>query len=366
VRWTVWLGRAGLLLGGLVAGVVLADCAAGRVQPHGAADLLFNAPDNAPQGIYVNDPDLVFVPTPGFSGTMRSLGYAVPLRFNEHSLRGPEVGAKSGTRWLAVGDSFTLSAQVTEEETFAGRLAAKRGWEVWNAGADGYSTWQAARRYASLDEELDLDGVLLTFFLGNDFQDNQRFPMELQRAANREAGQPIHGKPIPWTTRFLMRHSYLYGQWLIRGRVAAMASPDSHERQRWQGELMPFTRHGTGRIQALLRDTEGALQELAQTAKRNGDPVVVAIAPPAFVIDTERVGPTFELVGLDPSEADLHAPGRTVRELVERAGLTACDLVAPLEAARGDEPLYFTYDGHWTARGHEVVASALDACLSEL
>ena len=43
--------------------------------------------------------------------------------------------------------------------------------------------------------------------------------------------------------------------------------------------------------------------------KTAGDtPLIVAIAPPAFVIDTARMAPTFSLVGLDPQQAALEAP----------------------------------------------------------
>lgn len=361
-----WLGRLGLVLGGLVVGVLAADCGARFLQPHGAADLLFNAPDNAPDGLYVSDPELVYLPRPGFRGTMKSLGYRVSIRFNELGLRGPEVGAKTERpRWLAAGDSFTLALQVPEEQTFSERLAAARGWEVWNSGADGYSTWQAARRYAQLDEELELDGLVVVFFLGNDFEDNRRFPMDLQRAQERRAGEVMSNRRFSPLVTFLLRNSYIYGWWLVRERAAALGDQASPERRRWADELKPFTRGGGGAINARISETRRALEELGRTMRSAGDPVLVAIAPPAFVVDQERVAPTFELVGLDPADAALEAPGQALARELERQGLPSCDLVGPLQAARdrGEGPLYFTYDGHWTAEGHRVVAEALDACL---
>ncbi len=186
------LGRLALLVGGLLLGLVLADQGARLISPHGAADLLFGAPDDAPQGMYLTDPELVYRPKPGFEGTLRSLGYRVPLRFNRLGLRGPELAEpKDSPRWLAVGDSFTLSPQVPEAETFQGRMSAQGRVELLNAGVDGYSTWQATRRYQELAEQVALDGVLLTFFLGNDYEDNRRFRSELDRARSRPAGQPI-------------------------------------------------------------------------------------------------------------------------------------------------------------------------------
>lgn len=361
-----WLGRLALLGGGLLIGLVAAELAARLISPHAAADILFQAPDNAPQGMYVNDPELVFVPKAGFEATSRSLGYAVQLRFNALALRGPEVEAATGPRWLAVGDSFTLSPQVSEAETFSGRLAASQGMEVWNAGVDGYSTWQATRRYQRVVDALQPDGVLLTYFLGNDLQDNQRFQMELSRARQRPAGQVIYGLPVPFWQRALMRWSFIYGQWRVHQRLVEMERPDSPERQRWQRELLPFTRRGGGQINALIGDTTSALEELSRRVSEHRDRLMVAVAPPAFAVDPSRLASTFELVGLDPAEADLHAPGQAVLQVLAKLHIPACDLMPALEAAQAKgQQLYFTWDGHWTPDGHAVVAEALGACLRE-
>ena len=61
-----------------------------------------------------------------------------------------------------------MAAQVAEADTFAARLGEDLGVEIFNAGVDGYGTMQALRHYQQLDTKLDLDGVLLTFFVGND------------------------------------------------------------------------------------------------------------------------------------------------------------------------------------------------------
>ena len=130
-----------------------------------------------------------------FEGTMRSLGCGCPCGSTAWGCRGPEPApAGSGpARWLAVGDSFTLSPQVTEAETFAGQLSAGGQNEVFSTGVDDYSTWQATRRYQRLDEPLGVDGVLLTFFLGNDYEDNRRFRSELDGLASGRG--PAHPAP---------------------------------------------------------------------------------------------------------------------------------------------------------------------------
>lgn len=358
-----WLGRVGLAVAGLLAGGVLADCGARSWAPHGAADLVFGAPDNAPQGMYVTDPALVYRPKAGFDAINRSLGYAVRVRFNEQGLRGPSVGPKSRPRWLAAGDSFTLSPQVEEAQTFAKQVGEALGAEVLNAGVDGYSTWQAGLLYEELDDVLDLDGVLLTFFLGNDFEDNQRFAQVQREAQGRPAGQPILRRPQPPLAAFLRQRSFLYGLWWVSQRVAELEDAENPERNRWRRELELFTGDGERVRNRVRGGTERALRRLQEAVAARGDQLHVAVAPPAFVVDTDRVTPTFSLVGLDPASASLDAPAALLDDVLRVLGVPGCDLTGPLRAAGDPSSLYFTYDGHWTPRGHGVVARALASCM---
>ena len=150
-----WLGRAGLVLAGTVAGLLICllvvESHARLSSPHGASDLLFGSPDLAPSGLYSTDQELGSVPTPNFEGVQASLGYRVHLRIDGRSLRGADPGEKIRPRWMVGGDSFTFAAQVDEADTFVGRLDAATDTQFLNAGADGYSTWEPGIRYARLD-----------------------------------------------------------------------------------------------------------------------------------------------------------------------------------------------------------------------
>ncbi|MFT5682170.1 MAG: hypothetical protein ACI8RZ_003088 [Myxococcota bacterium] len=359
-----WLGRLLLVAGGLLVGVVGAEVLSRMVRPDASADLLFGSPESSPMGLYVIDHQTLLTPRPGFTGTIRSPGYAVDLRINEIGLRGPSTAEVTGKQWLAVGDSFTMSVQVPEEETFAGQLSGPVGAHIWNAGVDGFSTWQAAIRYAEIDEVQPVEQVVLTFFLGNDFQDNANFLHQIRNPPPMAEGSDIPRETMPPVTRFLLRHSHLYAHWRVLQRRATVASGEDHTAQRWKQELMIFSTDGGRSLTQLSQETEKALRKLRDDVKSRGDALLVAVAPPAFVIETDRAEATFEVVGLDTARMDLDAPRRAALDILRKLNIPACDLTDPLKTATeaGGE-LYFVYDGHWTADGHQVVAETLEGCL---
>ena len=114
----------------------------------------------------------------------------------------------------------------------------------------------------------------------------------------------------------------------------------------------------------MMASTRSALRELQRETHRHGHKLLVALAPPAFVVEPRRVAPTFELLGVASSRVDLDAPLRAVKGVLKALRIQSCDLVPPLRAAhkRGAR-LYFDFDGHWTSEGHRVAAEAMAACL---
>jgi hypothetical protein len=258
-----------------------------------------------------------------------------------------------------------MAVQVSEEDSFVGRLSAETAWRFLNAGVDGYSTWQSLKRYQQLVESgVEFEGVLLTFFLGNDFQDNERFEVLARQAHGLEAGSPIPRAAQPLLQLFLMRHSVLYAHYRVWKKAQGLEAGTDPDRGRWQQELTIFTSQGGPQLNHLASKTTEALQALKQATTANGDDLMIALAPPAFAIDQSRVAPTFEIVGLDPATAQLTAPGVLAQRLMEAQGIKVCNLTEALQTAQSEgTDLYFRYDGHWTADGHAVVSSTIQSCL---
>jgi hypothetical protein len=356
----------GLVLGGLVVGAAAAEVVLRLSAPDAAADLLYNAPDNAPNGLYSTHATLYQVPTPGFSGVTDSLGYSVRLRINEQGLRGDALGPKQGPRWLALGDSFTMAAQVDEDDTFVSRLSAQTGLELLNAGVDGYATFSALARYEQLNAPLGIDGVLLTFFAGNDVHENMRWPAVQAEAARMRPGQPLARRAVNPVHGWLYKNSAAYAAFRMQQRRAQLSNPQFGEHHKWQSELRLFTGSGAGVLGVQMAQTTTALAALSAAITRGGDKLMVVLAPPAFQVLPKKLKASFELVGLDPSDARPDAVTDAVRSVLQRRGIAHCDLVGPLRAAvqRGQAP-YLVHDGHWSVLGHEIAAAEMARCLAE-
>ncbi len=351
------------MLGGVLLGLGAGEVGARLLAPHDAADLLYSAPDNAPDGLYLTDNELFSVPAPGFEAEGRSLGYSVRLRINEHGLRGGPIG-QARPRWLAAGDSFTMAAQVPESDSFTSLLASSLGGSVLNAGVDGYGTWQALGRYQRLDDALGVDGLLLVFFAGNDLADNARWHMVKAEAARLEPGVPIWRPSRSALHAWLYPRSVLYARAHMLLRARSLSQAESRERGRWATELQPFTRSGQPVLEGLLAQTAPALKALLEATRARGDKLMVAVAPPAFQIETARQEATLALVGVDPADAAPDQVTTEVMKLLGQLGISACSLVDPLRAAhQAGERVYLAYDGHWSVAGHQVAADAIGQCL---
>jgi lysophospholipase L1-like esterase len=304
---------------------------------------------------------------PGAVGEMRTLEYSTTVRVNSLGVRGPELAPKASgeLRILAVGDSFTLGIQHEEPDTWTERLGAQlserlgRPVTVVNAGVDDYGTDRATAAMQRLARPAQIDAVLLTFYTGNDFTDNRPLE-ELARALGvKGPGENPPPPPPPdametgWGP-VLGRLSYGYAYYMASREARALAA-DPEATALFREQLRAFS------DPALLERTAGysrdALRRYHDACTRLGLRCFVAIAPPAFAVHTERIGPTWATYGLGEPPEDLDGPARALTQGLPQA-LPVLDLAPALRAA-SDRDLYFTFDGHWNAAGVEVVADAL-------
>ena len=331
--------------------------------PSGWEFLLTDNPSLYDLSIFQPDDELGMVLRPESTGTTRTPEFHTTVRINAHGVRGEALPAKTTDelRILAVGDSFTLGLQVGFQDTFAEQAAARLSERlghpvrILNAGVDGFGTQAASRLMQRLATPLEVDAVLLTFFLGNDFWDNSHFEQVVSQPPMVPQNQTRLSNSIGGFSAI-----YSYGKlaWSLR-RMAA--NPDVAGRRR--PELSVF--NDKLALANQVPATQAALASFAVASEALGLPTYVVLAPPAYAVQTQRAAATLELFGLDPETLDLDAPAAAIVQ-VTPAEIPVLDLGPVLRTAPDPGALYFTLDGHWTPQGHHIAASAISDFLYPL
>lgn len=353
-----WLARLGLALGSLAISVLAAELWLRHSGPEGGF-VLDAVLTEQPAALYAADPELGQALRPGADVVFSTLEYRSRVRVNSLGLRGPEP-EPGGRRILALGDSFTMAAQVEEAESWPAQLQAAlaersgQQVQVFNAGVDGYGSFQELAVLRRLGRRLDVEAAVLAFYLGNDFRDNERHRRPGPRAelemdpAALAAWREQRARIERWASVSRLYATYLTAA-LLRGRDFRVEEYRDELRIYTDPELLART----------SRYTAEALGGLSERCAALEITCLIALIPPAYAVDTRRAAATFEAFGLDADEADLEAPVRAVRAAA--GGLEVLDLSPALRAAGGR--LYYSYDPHWTAAAHAVAGRAIAEAL---
>jgi hypothetical protein len=323
----------------------------------------------------LRDREAGWVPRPGFDGVVSEPESRARLRVNRLGLRGPEpdpAGADQG-RWLVVGDSFVLALQVEEQQAFPALLDGALPQQVLNGGVDDYSTWQATRWYQRVDSAIDVDTVVLLFFMGNDSLDNTHrldfdhsvLPASLAGLTRAQVLQRrVGGLPPP------LRSSQLLGRLSLWQSTWGRPSDDRWLMDEIVVEMVRLWLLEPAALEAHLAPTREALQELRDVAAARGDRLLVALAPPLFHVSLEDRASWLDALGprgLHPSHQDFDATPRALATMLDELGIDGCDLAPILrQAEAAGEQAYLRYNRHWTPRGHELAAQAIRACVEAL
>jgi hypothetical protein len=158
-------GKALLLMGSIAVTLIAAEAAfrMAASQPVLAwVNFRERAPNRAPFGPLIYDPDLGWVPRPWFTGQrVRTLAHGIRQNGSDTELRRDGV--------LAVGNSFTAGSEVDNHESWPAALEREIGQPVLNAGVGGYGTDQIVMRAEQL-LPIVRPRVLLAAVMPNDIQ----------------------------------------------------------------------------------------------------------------------------------------------------------------------------------------------------
>jgi lysophospholipase L1-like esterase len=311
------LGRLALVCSALLLALSLAELLwrAARTSQYG--------PTTNPSYV-LHDPELGWRYRPGARARHLTSEFDVEVRVNDQGFRDapfPPPGGLPEPTILALGDSQTFGWGVAAEQAFPSRLQEELGMRVLNLGVSGYGTDQEWLLWQRSGRALRPRLVILTV-CANDTREVYR-PAMYGREKPRFTlvGEQLlpPGAPVP-RRRFTEWSHLLRSLW--SSRLKAANPPLKPE------EIDPARRLQAALTRALALDVTGADVHL-----------LIVVQDESWLT------------------ASLAEP------LSGRAGVALLDVAPALAEAALQEPVAFTFDPHWNARGHAVVAETIAAAI---
>ncbi len=342
------------------------------------------------------DPALGWRKKKNGGATYKRREYTVDVRINSQGLRDPErsVEPRPGTfRVLALGDSFmegyTVNLGETLTQKLEGRLnAAGCRAEVINGGTSAYSTDQEYLFYRT-DGARYRPALVLLFFFWNDviYTDRQDYFGTPKPAFEMGGGKlklhryPVKEKPkdagpaateeadeAPKGSAFLE---------LLRERLW-VGAPDAHDALARLGLWNPIPK-ATPRLEMLVYDrrdlapVEDAWEKvgvivkaLKEDVEAHGSRLAIVHVPGRMEIQDSSFEATKKLYRLEDGAWDLNKVRDKLKTFGAALDIPVIDLVPALRAAESTfRSTYFTFDGHWNARGHDVASEAVFEWMKE-
>jgi len=315
---------------------------------------------------------------PGSRGRSVTGEWDVEYRINSLGLRENEIDQRKpdgSYRILVLGDSFTEGYGVEAEERFTDVFKkalrdSKADHEIINAGVASYSPLLEYLYLREKGLKLRPDMVILFYDLG-DLRDDLEY--EYITVFDAE-GLPVGCAPLKRVRafsenpveRFLVRHSrfYLYLENRLNKALYKMRkgepeiAPGMDDPARF-GRFVAFKEGNKELVDRLWARNRRYLDLIYGFLKERDITFVLAIYPVAVQIDgmewsegREEYG--FEVGRVYPEPA---AAGMAEQYARER-GIPFINLY-PYMKASGKKPLYYAFDGHFTAKGHEVIGQGL-------
>ena len=354
------------------------------------------------------DPVLGWCKTPGKQGWIKKKEYRVFEKINSKGLRGPECPYKKPEgefRILVLGDSFVEGYFISLDELFLHRLedalngrGDSRRYRVLNGGTGGYSSDQELLFFENEGHKYEPDLVLLVVCYNDIWYNTQDrysssrdswfkplFKLDGDRLVLTNVPLP-ETKPTPPPTqmkltlkRWLNTNSIIYSfvrkklkriSWLnnaaIRMRLAREEAPsktvagnaNAVKVVSTPSHLQVFRDPSPPQMQKAWETTEALLRELKRQVEAAGARLIILYAPIKGSVQWEE---TAEATKREYGLTDLDKPSRDLELLCNKLSLGYID---PTDSFRQEmqkcgEHLYYEVDGHWNARGNEVVARIL-------
>jgi hypothetical protein len=287
-----------------------------------------------------------------------SAGFRAPL--HRPHVRGDE-------NVLLIGDSFMQALQVGYDSTTGSILerdlsnALGRSVSVWNAGVDGWDPDQYLIRVRQLLARAPYDAAVITIYVDNDViakwrkrvpprQNAEQHRFHVPRGLSHAA---LVGAVFYPLNDVLKRHSHLFqlvkhgfDTLLLRAGLAATDPPTVVQRSMASAPMWDVTTR--------------ICVDIAAAGAAHHVPVVFAIIPASYQVDSAAFAYYVRGFKLDPAKLDADQPQRILDQSLISRGLTVVDVLPTFRARqRLGKPLYGHVDRHLSPLGHEILASQI-------
>jgi lysophospholipase L1-like esterase len=317
------------------------------------------------QSLFMPDPVAGYRMRPGASTRFTTAEFSTDIRINNAGVRGADFGPKAGgeRRVLVLGDSMVLSVQVAEADTFCQRLEDRLNrssgavrYRVINGGVQGYGPVEMALSIDRMLAELEPDLLVIGAYAAND-------------ATEAADSAPRLDGPTPTTfdagelqrsTRRVLRRSMVL-------QVARMRVTQAMDRLGRapvpQRPLAAYLTEPPPDVPFGLTVSARAFARIAEKAAARSTPTAIVLIPARFQVDAEDFGRLAEIVRASGGTLARDAGTERMTAALAPLQLPTLNLLPILRASPDPVGLYFRQNAHFTPRGHETIAAALEPFL---
>lgn len=324
------------------------------------------------QGLFMDDPIIGYRLQPGARTRFTTSEFSADIAINEQGVRddGPIGRKPPGERRIVVlGDSLVLSVQVDLERTFTSLLqerlnrTARPGvrYRVINAGVQGYGPIENLLFFRTVARQFEPDVVLVALFVGNDAEEAVSSEPKLRGDA-RPMVETV-SEDVAVALRRLVRRSMVLQ--VLRLRAVAVLDRLRPRRAAPEPPLQSYAAVPAPRIGRGIGITVSAVEQIAAEASEVGARTGVLLMPARFQVDDDDYGRLREIVRQAGGELVRQAASERFAGALEPLPYPYLDLLPPLQRALPGPHLFYLETVHFTPRGHEVVAGALERFLHE-
>ncbi len=359
-----WSARRALLLIGIAAAQFAGFEGALRVWGHSEAAPSF-------QALFMPDPQIGYRLRPNARTRFVTSEFDAHIAINAQGVRDDrDIGPKAPNerRVVVLGDSLVLSVQVDRQQTFCSLLEERlnRGdgpytYRVINAGVQGYGPVEELLFFREVVRHFQPDLVVETIFVGNDAEEAVASAPRLRGDARATA--EVVSESLRTRLRRLVRRSMVLQ--VLRLRVVSVTDRLPTFKAPPEPPLQSYAAHPAPRIAEGMRISRDCVSAIADEASSVGARTMVMLVPARFQVDDPDYGRLKTAVAQAGGELVRDAATDRFDAALADVPLPRLDVLPALRAALPGKDVFFQETVHFTPRGHEIVAEAMERFIRE-